>query len=102
MLLVLDIGNTNTSIGIFEGGETKKGELAVQASFSSADRTSDEAGLLLNSLLHSNGISREDIGGAVLCSVVPRLEAVWKDAIKAYVGVVPLAVSDRLDLGMRI
>ena len=102
MLLVLDIGNTNASIGIFEEGEAKGGELAVQARFSSAERTSDEVGLMLNSLLHSNGVSKGDIGGAVLCSVVPRLEAVWKDAIKGYVGVVPLAVSDRLDLGMRI
>ncbi|MDR1509719.1 MAG: type III pantothenate kinase [Synergistaceae bacterium] len=102
MLLVLDIGNTNASIGLFEENEEEAGNLTVQARFSSADRTSDEAGLMLNSLLHSNGIPKEGIGGAILCSVVPRLEAAWKDAIKEYIGVVPLTVSDRLDLGMKI
>jgi type III pantothenate kinase len=102
MLLVLDIGNTNASIGIFEGCGEITGELVVQARFSSADRTSDEAGLLLNSLLHSNSIPRDGIGGAILCSVVPGLETVWRDAIREYAGVIPLVVSGKLDLGMRI
>jgi type III pantothenate kinase len=102
MLLVLDIGNTNASIGVFGGKKAETEELAAQARFSSADRTSDEAGLLLESLLCSNGISKDAIVGAILCSVVPRLEAVWRDAIREYVGVAPVVVSDKLDLGMRI
>ncbi|MDR1137786.1 MAG: type III pantothenate kinase [Synergistaceae bacterium] len=102
MLLVLDIGNTNASIGIFEGGEAKTGELAVQARFSSIDRTSDEAGLMLNSLLCSNRVSKDGIDGAILCSVVPSLEAVWRNAIMEYIGVVPITVSDKLDLGMSV
>ncbi|MDR1965100.1 MAG: type III pantothenate kinase [Synergistaceae bacterium] len=102
MLLVLDIGNTNISIGVFSDGAPAGGCLAVHARFSSIDRTSDEAGLLLESLLHSHGLAPGALDGAILCSVVPRLEAVWRNGIREYLGLSPLVVSNRLDLGMKV
>lgn len=70
MLLVLDIGNTNTVIGIYEGKkllehwrlETKK------------ERTSDECGILLKELFQFANLSFEDIQGIVVSSVVPPLD----------------------------
>jgi len=96
MLLVLDIGNTNISVGVYDEG------LVVQARFSSTERTADEAGLLLESLLRSKDVPLNAIDGAILCCVVPNLEGAWRGAIKEYFRFDPLIVSDKLDLGIKI
>ena len=97
MLIVLDIGNTTVVTGLFNGER-----LEGRWRFSSRDQTSDEAGLTLLGLLSSNGVDKGGIEGAILSSVVPRLEEVWRDALKNYLGVVPFIVTCDLDLGMRI
>jgi len=103
MLLVLDIGNTNISIGVFDGDSYGDIEsMAVHARFSSIDRTADEAGLLLETLLLSKGVPGDSIDGAILCCVVPSLEVVWKEAIREYFRFEPVVVSNKLDLGMKI
>lgn len=97
MLLVLDIGNTNIVVGLFEG-DTLKGHWRL----STLDRTEDEAGLLLLELLKENCIPHDGVEGAILSSVVPRLEEVWRDATRAYLGVSPFVVTSQMDLGMKI
>jgi type III pantothenate kinase len=97
MLIVLDIGNTTVVTGLFDG-EKLEGHWRL----SSRDQTSDEAGLTLLGLLASNGVDRSGINGAILSSVVPRLEEVWRDAIESYLGVVPFIVTCDLDLGIKI
>ena len=96
MLLVLDIGNTNISVGVYDE------DIAADARFSSTDRTADEAGLLLESLLCSRGIPLNAIDGAIFCCVVPNLEVAWRGAIKKYFRFDPVIVSDKLDLGIKI
>jgi len=96
MLLVLDIGNTNISVGVYDKN------LAIHARFSSIDRTADEAGLLLESLLRSKDVPLKTIDGAILCCVAPSLEAAWRGAIREYFGFDPVIVSDKLDLGIKI
>jgi type III pantothenate kinase len=101
MLLVLDIGNTSTSIGVFsETGKTD--EAALHANFMSSERTPDEAGLLLENLLSSKGVPKDAIDGAIMCCVVPSLEHVWLAAIEEYFSLSPVVVSDKLDLGIEI
>lgn len=97
MLLVLDIGNTNIVIGLFDGDK-----LVGHWRFSSMGRTVDEAGLLLQSLLDSHGIHRQGITGAIMSSVVPRLDELWKDALEAYMRITPFVVRHDMDLGMRV
>lgn len=97
MLLVLDIGNTNTVIGMFQNDQ-----LTGHWRFSSMERTSDEAGLLLQSLLDSNKVPRDQIEGTILSSVVPRLEEVWREALDHYLNVTPFVVTHHMDLGMKI
>lgn len=97
MLLVLDIGNTNIVVGLFDHDR-----LAGHWRVSSLERTDDEAGLLLLDLLRANGVSTDAIDGAILSSVVPRLEEVWRDAIEEYLKVEPFVVTSKMDLGMGI
>ncbi|MDR3255842.1 MAG: type III pantothenate kinase [Synergistaceae bacterium] len=96
MLLVLDIGNTNIVVGVFDGDS-----LTGHWRLSSSDRTSDEAGILLRSLVFREGLS-DAVDGAILSSVVPRLEEVWYEAICAYLGVRPVVVSRHIDLGLDV
>jgi len=96
MLLVLDIGNTNISVGVYDE------DLVIQARFSSTERTADEAGLLLEGLLRSKNVPLNAIDGAILCCVVPNLEVAWRGAVKEYFGFDPLTVSHKLDLGIKI
>jgi type III pantothenate kinase len=97
MLLVLDIGNTNIVVGLFDG-DVMRGHWRL----SSSDRTSDEAGTLLCGLVEYGGEREGIVDGAILSSVVPRLEEVWRDAIRDYIGVVPIVVSRHIDLGMKV
>lgn len=97
MLLVLDIGNTNTVIGIFD-----EDRLAVHWRLSSSDRTSDEAGILIQNLLDSHAFSRSDISGAIIASVVPRFEELWTYAIKNYLRVEPFIVKNDMSLGIKV
>ena len=97
MLLVLDIGNTNTVIGIF-----KEEKLVAHWRLSSIDHTSDEAGLLVQNLLDSHRFSRDEIDGAILSSVVPRFEEMWTQALSAYLDIKPFIVKHDIPLGMTI
>ena len=97
MLLVLDTGNTNTVIGLFEDDR-----LIGHWRFSSSEMTGDEAGLKLQSLLFFSGFSKDKINGAILSSVVPKQEDIWKGAVTRYFGLNPFIVTHSMDLGMKI
>ncbi len=82
MLLVIDIGNTNTSLGIWE-----KDNLIKTFSFSSdIKKTDDEYGIILLSVLnHNNLVSK--INGAIISSVVPQLSEIFESAILKYLNI---------------
>src|SRR5690348_15110907 len=69
MILVFDVGNTETTIGLFEG-ETLRGHWRI---VSGVERTADEFGVLLRGLLSLDGLTTEGIDGAAIGSVVPRI-----------------------------
>ena len=69
MLLTFDVGNTETTLGLYEG-ETLRAHWRVMTD---VPRTSDEIGVLLRGLLAGAGIPLSDVTGAVIGSVVPRV-----------------------------
>ena len=82
LLLVIDIGNTHTAFGTWDGQRLlHKWRIATRR-----DHTGDEVGALLASLLMMAGISAADIEGAVVASVAPPVEGSWDEAIKRYIG----------------
>lgn len=77
-LLVIDIGNTNVSIGIFDY-ESGKGTLTHHWRTSThREQTSDEAGATLRSLLQSEGREASEITNVIMSSVVPPLQPIWE------------------------
>ena len=90
MLLTLDIGNTSTTIGLFDG------DLLVETwtIASEKHRSEDEIGILLLNLLRIHNYEH-CVDSACLCSVVVCLTERFKNAIKRYLGIEPFVVSNK-------
>ncbi len=97
MLLVIDIGNTNTSIGIFE-----KDNLVNTFSISSdIKKTQDEYGIFLLAILnHNNMVSK--IKGAIVSSVVPQLCEVFKGAVLKYLNIEAISLSHKSKMPIKL
>lgn len=90
MLLTLDIGNTSTTIGLFDGDNL----IDTWSIASEKHRSEDEIGVILLSLLKFHNYD-EFIDSACLCSVVVSLTERYKNALKRYLGISPFVVSNK-------
>ncbi|MBN1213581.1 MAG: type III pantothenate kinase [candidate division Zixibacteria bacterium] len=98
MLLAIDIGNTNTVVGLFDGPVLKN-----DFRFASRhNRTSDEAGILISDVLNRVGVQPGDIKRAIIASVVPPLTQVYETAVREYFAVEPLVVTHKIKLPLII
>ena len=98
MLLTLDLGNTNLTVGVFNGEELVcECRLATNRS-----RTEDQYAVELLSILQLYHVEPQAIHGAILSSVVPGLDAVLCAAVQRIVGVEPLLVGPGVKTGMNI
>lgn len=98
MVLVIDVGNTNITLGVFDH-DTEK---AIFRMMSQTAHTSDEYGISLISMLESNGISKNDIEGAVIASVVPKVMHALVGSIVKYIGIKPYVVGPGIKTGIKI
>jgi type III pantothenate kinase len=69
MLLAVDVGNTQTAVGLFSGKEL----VASWRFATDVRKTGDEIAVLLDSLLRLDGFGRDSVSGVAVASVVPRL-----------------------------
>jgi len=98
MLLAMDIGNTATSIGVFQGEELK----ARWTIATDVQNLVDEYAILLLNLLRSADVERGDVDEAILGSVVPSLTPVFQEVCRRYFSVTPLVVDLGVKTGVRI
>ena len=98
MLLAIDVGNTNVTLGVFENDRLK----ATWRLAPDVNRLADEYGVLMVNLLAHESVQAKDIDAAVLCSVVPDLEPVFEAVCHRYFGVRPLVVGAGVHTGMAI
>jgi type III pantothenate kinase len=98
MILVFDVGNTETTIGLYDG-ETLRGHWRVTTDVA---RTPDEIALLIRALLTSADIDRSAIDRAAIGSVVPALTAPLAEACEQAVGAKPLIIDARSPLPIRL
>lgn len=98
MLLLIDVGNTNIVMGIYEGDEFKfSWRLGTKVA-----RTSDEYGLQVDSILRHYGVDVEDITDVVLASVVPSIQHTLKTMCARYLGKEPMVIGEGTKTGMKI
>lgn len=98
MLLVVDIGNTNVTLGLFRGQDLA-GSWRLRTE---VHRTADEYAVLLKSLLDGGHLSSSDIKEAIIASVVPPLVATFQEALDKHLGVKALVVEVGIRTGVRI
>ncbi len=100
MLLVVDVGNTQTHFGVYLDGQT---EVAEDWRFSTVpESTSDELGSALVNLLGLRGLGFADIDRSIVSSTVPLLSEEWAKMVRRYLGHEMLIVGSALRTGMAI
>jgi type III pantothenate kinase len=98
MLLAIDIGNTNITIGLYLGDTAgSRWRLAT-----AQERMPDEYGILLVNLFHHAGVRIQDVSAIVIASVVPPLTSNFEQACKDYLGCSPLVVDAGTKTGVRV
>ncbi len=98
MLLTIDVGNTNLTLGLYEGGQLgAHWRLATDQ-----NRMPDEYGLQFLGLLQNAGKTLEDINGIALASVVPQLTSRVIQACREYLKREPLVVDAGVKTGIKI
>jgi type III pantothenate kinase len=98
MILCVDIGNTNITLGLYEGQELgPRWRLATLH-----ERMPDEFILQLLGLLGYAGVDRKDVLGVAMASVVPPLTGTWVEVCQRGLGRDPLVVDGTVKTGLRI
>ena len=98
MLLTIDVGNTNITLGVFEN-ETLKGTFRMTTKRS---RTSDEYGFNICGILEHRNIMPQDIKDVIIASVVPDIMHSLTSGIIKYLNIKPIIVSAGIKTGIRI
>ncbi len=98
MLLAIDVGNTNITLGVYDGS-------TPVAHFRLAtvhERSRDEYGVLLLNFLSCRKIDVADISDVIVASVVPQVMYSLERAISGYLGHSPIVITNRHDFGLRL
>lgn len=96
MLLGLDVGNTNTVVGLFSGDTiSRRWRLTTHA-----DRTADEVGMWLLQLLRWQEVDPAELQGVAVSSVVPPMDPRLAAGVERYLGCTPFFVEPGIRTGM--
>ena len=98
MLLAIDIGNTNITLGVYDGDSL----VATWRISTDVNKQADEYAVLFNGLLQNRGMQESTITEIVVCSVVPPLTGVFEEFCQSHFGLNPLVVGTGVKTGMRI
>ncbi|MBI4587225.1 MAG: type III pantothenate kinase [Candidatus Rokubacteria bacterium] len=96
MLLVVDVGNTNTGLGVFDGRRL----LVSWRLASRREQTADEYGVFIQTLLASRGIERSQITAVAISNVVPPVQQTLEWMCEKYFGIHPFTVEPGVNVKM--
>src|SRR5207247_496541 len=111
MLLVLDVGNTNTVLGVFarieepesDSGQARYGLLVANWRVATiATQTLDEYGVLFRNLFSMDRIEVKGVHGIVVSSVVPPLDSTLRQVCERYFNTKPLFIEPGVKTGMPV
>ncbi|MCX8118867.1 MAG: type III pantothenate kinase [Desulfobacterota bacterium] len=98
MLLVIDVGNTNTVLGVYDG-KVLKDHWRIRTE---RERTADEWGILFRDLFRFDHLEMNDFKGIIISSVVPPVLEMLQEMADRYFHVQPLIVGSNIETGMKI
>jgi len=98
MLLVVDVGNTNITMGIMDGQNI----LGTFRMTTKETRTSDEYGVLVYDMIRRKGFDPKQIEDTIIASVVPKMMYSFNSAIYKYFGKNPIIVGPGIKTGISI
>ena len=103
MLLVLDVGNTNTVLGVFAGEADHYDRLIADWRVGTIrEQTVDEYGVLFRNLFAMDDIDFREIRGIVISSVVPPLDSTLRQVCEKYFKIKPLFIEPGVRTGMPV
>jgi len=98
MLLVVDVGNTNIVLGLYDGSSL----LRSWRMGTRQNQTSDEMGAMMRSWLTHEGAGRGVLKNVIISSVVPDIIYSMTNAIRKYFDITPMIVSREMKLGVNL
>ncbi len=98
MILAIDIGNTNITLGGYEGDEIK----FISRLATDSRRTDDQYAVELYDLMRISGYSATDTEGCIIASVVPAVGGSISDAVLKLTGVKPIVLGPGVKTGINI
>lgn len=98
MNIVIDIGNTNIKVGVFDGEKI----ISSWRMASDISHTADEYGITLVNLLLSSDINPKDINGGIISSVIPQLNYTIEHMLSYYLKIKPLFVGVGIKSGLNV
>lgn len=98
MLLVMDVGNSNITFGIFDGKKLFQ-HWRIRTT---KNKTKDEYGILIKELFYLNKIDEKSITDIAISSVVPPLLPTIVEMYKKYLGLTPMVIEPGIKTGMPI
>src|SRR5437879_2913989 len=105
MLLVLDVGNTNTVVGVYARGERSEGYGALVAHWRVATnrtQTVDEYGVLFRNLFIMADLRAAEVDGVVISSVVPPIDDTLREMAQRYFRQQPLFIEPGVKTGVPV
>ena len=98
MLVVMDVGNTNITIGIYNGNKL----IGNYRLTTKMKRTSDEYGFMITNFLNSSRVSINDIDDVIVSSVVPKIMHSFLNGIRKYMKKEPIVVGPGIKTGISV
>lgn len=98
MILVVDIGNTNITCGVYREKEL----ICTFRLTTKMPRTSDEYGIVLRELFDRNGMDYTELDGVIIASVVPNVMHSFQSAIQKYLHRKAIVVGPGIKTGIKI
>ena len=104
MLLVLDVGNTNTVLGVYSGEAENYTRLIAhwRVTTIKTQQTVDEYGVLFRNLFAMEGIDAADVRGIIISSVVPPIDSTLRLMCERYFKLQPVFVEPGMKTGMPV
>jgi len=102
MLLAIDIGNSNITVGLFKKDDVNSAPDITWRLATDTSKITDDYSIAINQLMIHKGVDICDISAISICSVVPPLTTVFVELCERFFSIKPLVVTSEMNTGINI